>query len=83
MEYNGNPMDGQVVNIDQSMSQTWSKNNIKARDEHGVVQTPTDFVIVDVATGKKVNDITNLNDGSYIVTALWHNVDAVDRKSVV
>ena len=75
MEYNGNPMDGQVVNIDQSMSQTWSKNNIKARDEHGVVQTPTDFVIVDVATGKKVNDITNLNDGSYIVTALWHNVD--------
>lgn len=75
MEYNGNPMDGQVVNIDQSMSQTWSKNNIKARDEHGVVQTPTDFVIVDVATGKKVDDITNLNDGSYIVTALWHGAD--------
>ena len=75
MEYNGNPMDGQVVNIDQSMSQTWSKNNIKARDEHGAVQTPTDFVIVDVATGKKVDDITNLNDGSYIVTALWHGTD--------
>ena len=75
MEYNGNPMDGQVVNIDQSMSQTWSKNNIKARDEHGVVQTPTDYVIVDAATGKKVDDITNLNDGSYIVTALWHGAN--------
>ena len=75
MEYNGNPMDGQVINIDQSMSQTWSKNNIKARDEHGVVQTPTDYVIVDAATGKKVDDITNLNDGSYIVTALWHGAN--------
>lgn len=72
MEYNGNPMDGQVVNIDKSMSQTWSKNNIKARDEHGVVKTPTDYVIVDAATGKKVDDITNLDSGSYIVTALWH-----------
>lgn len=72
MEYNGNPMDGQVVNIDKSMSQTWSKDNIKARDEHGVVQTPTDYVITDVATGQKVDDITNFDNGSYIVTALWH-----------
>ena len=72
MEYNGNPMDGQVVNIDKSIGQEWKKDNIKARDEHGVVQTPTDYVITDVATGKKVDDITNLDSGSYIVTALWH-----------
>lgn len=75
MEYNGNPMDGQVVNIDKSMSQTWKKENIKARDEHGEVKAPTDFVIVDVATGQKVNDITNFDNGSYIVTALWHGTD--------
>lgn len=72
MEYNGNPMDGQVVNIDKSIGQNWDKKNIKARDEHGVVQDPTDYVITDVATGKKVDNITNLDSGSYIVTALWH-----------
>lgn len=72
MEYNGNPMDGQVVNIDKSIGQKWDKKNIKARDEHGVVQDPIDYVITDVATGKKVDDITNIDNGSYIVTALWH-----------
>jgi len=72
MEYNGNPMDGQVVNIDDSIGQKWDKKNIKARDEHGVVQDPIDYVITDVATGKKVTNITNLESGSYIVTALWH-----------
>lgn len=72
MEYNGNPMDGQVVNIDKSIGQNWDKKNIKARDEHGVVQDPTDYVITDVATGNKVDNITNLESGSYIVTALWH-----------
>lgn len=75
MEYNGNPMDGQVVNIDKSIGQNWDKKNIKARDEHGVVQDPIDYVITDVATGKKVTDITNLDSGSYIVTALWHGAN--------
>ena len=74
MEYNGNPMDGQSINIDRSLT-TWSKNLIKARDAEGVAQPPTEFYVTSVSQGKYLgNDIPNAI-GEYIITALWHDPD--------
>jgi cell wall/surface repeat protein len=78
MEYNGNPMDGQSINIDRDLTD-WNRNLIKARDENGIVQTPSEFSIFNVRTGtletSATADIPRGTDGEYIVTALWHNTD--------
>ena len=78
MEYNGNPMDGQSINIDRDLT-NWNRNLIKARDENGIVQTPSEFSIFNVRTGtletSATADIPVGTDGEYIVTALWHNTD--------
>lgn len=78
MEYNGNPMDGQSINIDRDLT-NWNRNLIKARDENGIVQTPSEFSIFNVRTGtletSATADIPSGTDGEYIVTALWHNTD--------
>ena len=76
MEYNGNPMEGQSVNINtDELHQEWKKDLIKARDEHGVTIAPTDILYTSVTTGQQVDSIPN-TPGEYIVTALWHNTDA-------
>lgn len=78
MEYNGNPMDGKSINIDRDLTD-WNRNLIKARDENGIVQTPSEFSIFNVRTGtletSATADIPRGTDGEYIVTALWHNTD--------
>jgi len=77
MEYDGKPMEGQSVNINRNLGQQWSVNQnlIKARDQNGVAQVPTEVFYTDVRTGKKVNSISGTS-GEYIVTALWHNNEA-------
>lgn len=78
MEYNGNPMEGQSVNINtDELHQEWKKDLIKARDEHGATIAPTDILYTSVTTGQQVDSIPN-TPGEYIVTALWHNTDAAD-----
>ena len=78
MEYNGNPMDGQSINIDRDLT-NWKKDLIKARDNEGIVQTPSEFSILNVRTGElktgPTADIPSGTDGEYIVTALWHYSD--------
>ena len=73
----GKPMEGQSVNINRNLGQQWSVNQnlIKARDQNGVAQVPTEVFYTDVRTGKKVNSISGTS-GEYIVTALWHNNEA-------
>lgn len=74
MEYNGNPMDGQSINIDRSLT-TWSRNLIKARDAEGVAQPPTEFYVTSVSQGKYHGDDIPNAIGEYIITALWHDTD--------
>ena len=81
MEYDGNPMEGQSVNIKTGLGQNWnnSKNLIKARDENGVPQSPSEVLYTNVTTGEFLivpPDSSPTAQGEYIVTALWHNTKA-------
>lgn len=81
MEYDGNPMEGQSVNIKTGLGQNWnnSKNLIKARDENGVPQSPSEVLYTNVTTGEFLivpPDSFPAAQGEYIVTALWHNTKA-------
>ena len=74
MEYNGNPMDGQSINIDRNLTR-WNRNLIKARDAEGAAQSPTEYYVTSVSQGKYLgNDIPD-TIGEYIITALWHDAD--------
>lgn len=75
MEYNGNSMEGQNVNIATALGQSWNKNNIKARNENGVAVSPIEVHYVSATKGKVVDDAALGNQGEYIVTALWHDPD--------
>lgn len=75
MEYNGNPMEGQNVNIATALGQSWNKANIKARNENGVAVDPIEVHYVSATKGKVVDDAALGNQGEYIVTALWHDPD--------
>ena len=78
MEYDGKPMEGQSVNINGDLHQSWSEDLIKARDQNGVAIAPSEVFYTNVRTGKKVHSISGTT-GEYIVTALWHNNEA-DRE---
>ena len=75
MEYNGNSMEGQNVNIATALGQSWNKDNIKARNENGVAVSPIEVHYVSATKGKVVDDAALGNQGEYIVTALWHDPD--------
>ena len=73
MEYNGNPMDGQNINVNTG---SWATNKdlIKARDEFGkALDSNNDYYYVSVSKGKKAAEGDLNNQGEYIVTALWHD----------
>lgn len=72
MEYNGNPMEGQSVNIDGDLGQNWNSGLIKARDENGAAKDPSKLLYTSVTTGEQVGTIPT-TPGEYIVTALWHD----------
>lgn len=78
MEYNGNPMDGQKVNISTNLGQLWKPEQIRARDKDGAaqkVEPPNGNVFyTSVSEQKQVTGIAS-NKGDYIVTALWHDDD--------
>ena len=78
MEYNGNPMDGQKVNIITSLGQNWDPNLIRARNEDGIATQITaangKVYYTSVTEQKQVTGIVS-NKGDYIVTALWHGTD--------
>ena len=75
MEYNGNPMEGQNVNIalNSWTAATTNKSLIKARDEFGKAVSPSEYFYVSVSKGKKAPENDLNNQGEYIVTALWHD----------
>lgn len=75
MEYNGNPMEGQNVNIATDLGQSWNKNKdlIKARNEFGKAVDSSEKFYVSVSKGKEVQESDLSNQGEYIVTALWHD----------
>lgn len=75
MEYDGNPMEGQSVNIKTGFSQSWNQNLIKARDVNGAPQNPSDVLYTNVTTGE-LSTTSPTAQGEYIVTALWHNAEA-------
>lgn len=76
MEYDGRPMEGQSVNINRNLGQSWtdSAKFIKARDENGNAVDPSEVLYTSVSTGMRVTSIPN-TPGEYIVTALWHDTD--------
>ena len=76
MEYDGRPMEGQSVNINRDLGQSWSKSVdfIKARDKDGSTTKPSEILYTNVTTGKRVTTIPD-TPGEYIVTALWHYTD--------
>ena len=74
MEYNGNPMDGQNINVATSSWAT-NKNLIKARDEFGKAVDPSKNYYVSVSKGEKAQESDLSVRGEYIVTALWHDPD--------
>lgn len=79
MEYDGNPMDGQKINIITALGQNWEPNRIRARDENGVatqINPPTNGEIFYTSvTEQKLTGGITANKGDYIVTALWHDPD--------
>ncbi len=77
MEYDGRPMEGQSVNINRNLGQSWTTQNlkfIKARDENGKAVDPSEVLYTSVTTGKRVTSIPD-TPGEYIVTALWRYTD--------
>jgi len=76
MEYNGNPMEGQSVNIDSSLGQSWNQSSIKARTKDGATTPYSEISYIDVTAGKRDTSVPPLGSPKeYIVTALWHDSD--------
>ena len=76
MEYDGKPMEGQSINIDSSLGQSWNDNLIKARNQDGVAKSFSKISYIDVTAGMRDTTVPPLKSPKeYIVTALWHDDD--------